>query len=162
MAGIKAEGFDYRGVIYLELMMTADGPRVIEFNARFGDPEAQVLLPRLETDFLELLRLTEARRLSEAKLSWKPGAAICVVAASGGYPGEYKTGLPIEIPEDSADTFVFHAGTKILNGRPHTSGGRVLAVTGLGRDADAARKKAYGLLERVSFEGMHYRKDIGL
>ncbi len=162
LEGIKAEGFDYRGVIYLELMMTPSGPKVIEFNARFGDPEAQVLLPRLETDFLETALAVEARALSGVRLDWKPGCAVCVVAASGGYPEKYKTGLPVSIPPDGGGTYVFHAGTKFVDGAPVTDGGRVLAVTGLGADKDEARARAYGLMKEVSFEGMHYRADIGL
>jgi phosphoribosylamine--glycine ligase len=162
LKGIKAEGLDYRGVIYIELMLTHDGPKVIEFNVRFGDPEAQVLLPRLETDFLETALAAEARRLSGVKLKWKPGAAVCVVAASGGYPEKYKTGLPMQIPPDGGGPFIVHAGTKLINGTPCTDGGRVLAVTGCADNAEEARRKAYALIERVSFEGMHYRKDIGI
>jgi phosphoribosylamine--glycine ligase len=162
LQGIKAERLDYRGVIYIELMLTPDGPRVIEFNSRFGDPEAQVLLPRLESDFLEAAVAAEARKLRGYELKWKPGAAVCVVAASGGYPEKYKTGLPMQIPPDGDDTIIFHAGTKRIDGAVCTDGGRVLAVTGCAGDAEEARRKAYAMMERVSFDGMHYRKDIGI
>lgn len=148
-------------------MVTAEGPKVIEFNARFGDPETQVVLPRLETDLLEVLEAVVEGRLAEVNLSWRQEAAVCVILASEGYPGSYPKGRVIEglfNPEEQQQrgVFLFHSGTARENGQWLTNGGRVLGVTALGDDLAAAREKAYRAIQGIRFEGMHYRKDIGL
>ena len=154
------EGHPYTGVLYAGLMITADGPQVLEFNCRFGDPEAQAILPLLEGDLVEAMAATLEGR--DPQLRWSDGAAVCVVAASGGYPGAYRTGLPIDgldaVPED---TLVFHAGTAVRGGRLVTAGGRVLNVVGMGRSLEEARARAYSGLAAITFEGMQYRTDIG-
>jgi phosphoribosylamine--glycine ligase len=161
LAGIIAEGFDYRGIVYIGLMLTGQGPKVVEYNARFGDPEAQVLLPRMESDLLEALLAAEERKLAEIHLRWKPQPAVCVAIASGGYPDEYTTGYKIKnIPGDTAESVLFHAGTALRDGAAVTSGGRVFTAAGWGADSDAARKNAYDLAGKVLFKDMHYRKDI--
>lgn len=162
-----AEGKPYRGVLYGGLMVTAEGPKVIEFNARFGDPETQVVLPRLGTDLLDVLEAVVDGRLAEMNLSWREEAAVCVILASEGYPGSYSKGRVIEGlfgPEEQQqrEVYLFHSGTARVNGQWLTNGGRVLGVTALGQDLAAARKKAYQAIEGIRFEGMHYRRDIGL
>jgi phosphoribosylamine--glycine ligase len=179
--GLAAEGRPFRGALYAGLMLTREGPRVIEFNARFGDPETQALLPLLESSLLELLwacaeptgaalpphgrgggtQPGDRPQLRELELRWRPAAACCVVAAAEGYPGSYARGIPIDLGSESPRALVFHAGTGRAGGRLVTSGGRVLAVTGLGADPERARAAAYERLSRISFEGMHYRRDIG-
>ena len=156
------EGRPYRGVLYPGLMVTADGPRVIEFNCRFGDPETQVLLPRLESDLLEVLWGVANNRLHEVELRWSADVCVGVVAASGGYPGKYETGFAIEgLSDVDPDVRVFHAGTRRSeNGTLVTAGGRVLTVVASGRTLSEARQKAYRNLERIRFRGMHYRRDI--
>ncbi len=159
---MAADGVPFRGVLYPGLMITADGPRVIEFNARFGDPETQVLLPRLESDLLEIMLACSDRTLDRADVRWRDDAAVTVVLASGGYPGAYETGKPIAgLDAVDADVLVFHAGTKRDGGRIVTSGGRVLAVTALAPTVEEARAKAYDNAARIRFDGMHYRRDIG-
>ena len=159
---MQAEGRPYRGVLYPGLMVTGDGPMVVEFNSRFGDPEAQVLLPRLESDLLEALWAVANNRLQETELRWSNDACVAVVLASGGYPGAYETGLPIEGIEDvDADVCVFHAGTRAGDGTLVTSGGRVLTIAATGATMEAAREKVYRNVDRVRFEGAHYRRDIG-
>ncbi|HYM14788.1 MAG TPA: phosphoribosylamine--glycine ligase [Dehalococcoidia bacterium] len=160
---MASEGAPFQGVLYPGLMVTADGPRVIEFNARFGDPETQVLLPRLESDLLDIMLATTDGTLGKVDVRWSAQAAVTVVLASGGYPGAYATGKVIEGLEDvEADVLVFHAGTRRTDGRRVvTSGGRVLAVTALGDTIAAAREKAYRNAARIRFEGIHYRRDIG-
>jgi phosphoribosylamine--glycine ligase len=161
---LEAEGRPYRGVLYAGIMLTRDGPKVLEFNARFGDPEAQVLLPRLSGDFLALCRaVAEGRGLPET-VAWRPDAAVCVVLASGGYPGTYATGHPITGVEAAGmrpGVTVFHAGTALRDGRLLTAGGRVLGVTALGRDLPAAIAAAYEAAGDIRFQGMHCRRDIG-
>ena len=169
LQGMAEEGYPYRGVLYCGLMLTADGPRVIEYNCRFGDPEAQVVLPLLASDALEAFEATARGGLGGAALSMKPGAAACVVLASGGYPGRYETGFPIrglDKARAERDVLVFHAGT--ASGRQEggaeeliTSGGRVLGVTGLGGDLREALDRAYEAAGRISFENMQFRRDIG-
>lgn len=169
LQGMAEEGYPYRGVLYCGLMLTADGPRVIEYNCRFGDPEAQVVLPLLASDALEAFEATARGGLRGAALSMKPGAAACVVLASGGYPGRYETGFPIrglDKARAERDVLVFHAGT--ASGRQEggaeeliTSGGRVLGVTGLGGDLREALDRAYEAAGRISFENMQFRRDIG-
>jgi len=162
LAELLRSGLDYRGIIYAGLMITREGPRVLEFNVRFGDPEAQVTLPLLETDLVDLCLATAEGTLNRLPLIHRTGAAVCVVLASAGYPGTYTTGHPITGLEDlPADTLIFHAGTRKLDGQFVTAGGRVLNVVGLGADLESARARAYASVERISFTGKHYRRDIG-
>jgi phosphoribosylamine--glycine ligase len=162
LAGIKADGIRYRGMLFPGLILTAAGPRVLEFNCRFGDPETQVLLSRLETDLLDLLEACIDGTLAQQTPRWKAGSAVCVIAASGGYPEAYETGKPIEgLGEAARDAVVFHAGTRLQDGRFLTSGGRVLGVTATGADLTEARERAYLATKAVGFEGMHFRSDIG-
>jgi len=160
LEGIKNEGFDYRGVIYIGLILTQDGPKVLEYNARFGDPETEALLPRLETEFIEIINAVIDKRLSECQLRWTNYKAVSVIMTSEGYPGAYKTGFEIDIPPTKS--IVFHAGTTINNGKTITNGGRVLAVTALGTDFDHARKTVYNDIKRMNFNGNTYRTDIGV
>jgi len=157
------ESIHYRGVLYVGLMLTPGGPKVLEYNCRLGDPETQAILPRLQTDLLEALDLAATGRLEDLALRWDGRHAVCVVLASEGYPGGCPTGRPIEgLPgEDADDAAVFHAGTRECDGRVCTAGGRVLSVTGLGATRDEARRRAYEVVERIRFEGMQYRTDIG-
>ncbi|MCF7762137.1 MAG: phosphoribosylamine--glycine ligase [Verrucomicrobia bacterium] len=164
LAGCQAEGIDFRGILYPGLMLTRDGPKVLEFNARFGDPETQIYLTRLENDLVELLEACVEGTLDRIELKWRPGASICVVMASGGYPGSYQKGCPIDGLEEAAGidgVQVFHAGTASVEGRVVTSGGRVLGVTAVGPDLKSARDTAYRGVEKIRFEGAHYRRDIG-
>lgn len=159
---MAAEGRPYRGVIYAGLMVTADGPKVLEFNARFGDPEAQPVLMMLETDLVDIMEAVIENRLNEIKIEWKNGAAICVVLASGGYPGSYARGDVIHgLDHVPPGVVVFHAGTALRDGQVVTSGGRVLGVTASGEDIPAAIELAYQGVGAISFKGMHYRRDIG-
>ncbi len=159
--GLQEEGISYQGVIYVGLMLTAKGPYVLEFNCRFGDPEAQVVVPRLESDLLEVLLAVVEGRLGEVELRWDDRAAVCVVLASGGYPGPYETGKVITgLADVPPDVLIFHAGTAQVEGRIVTSGGRVLGVTGFGKTVREAVGRAYAGVEKISFEGMHYRRDI--
>ena len=161
--GFKMDGLDYRGVLYIGLMITEEGPKVIEFNTRFGDPETQVILPRMESDLLRIMQAVTNDRLSGQEISWNKAKAVCVVLASGGYPGIYEKGeLITGLDQIEESTLVFHAGTQFINGQVVTSGGRVLGVTALGASHDEARENAYRNAERINFKGMHYRKDIGL
>lgn len=160
---MKREGRPFSGCLYFGLMLTPDGPKVIEYNCRFGDPETQVVLPRLKTDLLDIMDAVIDRKLGELEIEWDDGAAACVVAASGGYPVKYETGKLIS-GLDEAEALgatVFHAGTKCSGGACYTAGGRVLGVTATGKNLDAALSLAYKAVGRISFEGMHYRKDIG-
>lgn len=160
--GLRAEGRPFVGVLYAGLMLTADGPRVIEFNCRFGDPETQVVLPLLASDILDIFVACVEGRLADVDIHWKDGAAACVVLASGGYPGKYPTGLAIGgLDASNPDAYVFHAGTKQADGKIVTAGGRVLCVSGWGETVRAALDAAYGAVASLSFDGMHYRKDIG-
>ncbi len=160
--GLVAEGSPYRGILYAGLMLTDAGPKVIEFNARFGDPEAQVVLPRLENDLAEILMASTDGCLEKIKLRWKPGASICVIAAAPGYPGPPTKGLTVTLPQSlPPETQLFHAGTALQNERLVTSGGRVFGVTAQGPGISEARGRAYSLMEKVHFKGKQYRGDIG-
>jgi phosphoribosylamine--glycine ligase len=164
--GLAAEGRTYRGVLYFGLMLTDEGPQVLEYNARFGDPETQVLLPRLDGDWLELLHGCATGRIDDRPPSWRRDAAVCVVMAAGGYPGSYAKGLAIE-GVDAAEAHdgivVFHAGTRRdESGQLVTAGGRVLGVTALGSDLSEARRRAYAAVECIRWDGAHYRNDIAL
>jgi phosphoribosylamine--glycine ligase len=156
-------GRTFTGVLFPGLMMTPDGPRVLEFNGRFGDPETEVLLPRLESDLLEIMLATSRGSLGEVDVRWSDNAAVSVMLASGGYPGPYETGKPIDGLDDvDDDVLVFHAGTKRdAEGRLVTNGGRVLAVTAVAPTIGEARDKVYGNIDRIRFDGMQYRRDIG-
>ncbi|OPX42830.1 phosphoribosylamine--glycine ligase [Ruminiclostridium hungatei] len=164
MEAMNKEGRKFKGILYFGLMITKDGPKVIEYNARFGDPETQVVLPRLKTDLLDIFDAIIDEKLSDIKIEWSDNAAVCVIAASGGYPGKYATGFEIsglEAAEADGDTIVFHAGTTYADGRFRTAGGRVLGVTAVEENMDKAIARAYAGIEKIKFEGMHYRKDIG-
>ncbi len=161
--GLGREKRPYRGVVFAGLMITKGGVRVLEFNCRFGDPEAQVVLTRLRSDLLDLMLATVEGRLSRCTLEWDPRPAVCVVLASAGYPATSTKGVPIHGVEEAAalgDVHVFHAGTAMVDGRLVTDGGRVLGVTALGADLAAARDRAYEAVARIRFEGMQYRGDI--
>ncbi|MFA4889485.1 MAG: phosphoribosylamine--glycine ligase [Candidatus Omnitrophota bacterium] len=171
--GLAKEGIVYRGVLYAGVMLTREGPKTLEFNARFGDPETQAILPRLKSDLLEVMLATSEGRLSRVRaLEWDERPCVCVVCASGGYPGDYEKGKEISGLEEVAkmnDVMVFHAGT-VLQGTGYrvqgtekyiTSGGRVLGVTGLGDSIKEAIDTTYQAVEKINFEGMHYRRDIG-
>jgi phosphoribosylamine--glycine ligase len=153
----------YRGVLYGGLMISNNNPKVLEFNARFGDPEAQVTLPLLQTDLVDIMLAVNDNKLGNLKVEWSRDACVGVVIASGGYPGSYKTGLPISgLDELDKDIVVFHAGTKLEGKKIVTSGGRVLAVVARGKTLPEAREKVYSNITRINFKGCHYRKDIAL
>jgi len=162
--GMAAEGASFRGLLFTGLMLTEDGPKVLEFNARFGDPETEVIVPLLASDLAELLSACATGELPEAPApAWHPGAALTVVIASGGYPGHYETGVPIGgLAEAAAEggVTVFHSGTAEQDGRVVTSGGRVLSVSAVGASLGEARERAYRACSRISFAGAHYRRDI--
>lgn len=163
MRGCAVEGIDYRGLLYPGIMLTKSGPKVLEFNARFGDPETQVYLTRLENDLVELLEACVNGTLSNHELRWKPEASVCVIMASGGYPGNYPKGKVItglNAANALPHTKVFHAGTTVKNGQMVTSGGRVLGVTALGEDLKSAQAAAYVAVGKIHFEGAHFRRDI--
>jgi phosphoribosylamine---glycine ligase len=166
LRGLQAEGLHYQGVLYFGLMLTPEGPKVLEYNARFGDPETQVLLPLLENDLLELMEAVIEERLTGVTLSWRREFCACVVMASPGYPESYARGRPLLLPEDlpagwQEDVFIFHAGTSLEEGRLVTSGGRVLNVTARGPSLEAALRRVYTVVETIDFPGALYRKDIG-
>ena len=164
IAALAKEGCPYQGVLYVGLMITSAGPRVVEFNCRFGDPECQAILPRLDQDLLPVLEAVAAGRGLPASLAWRREASVCVVAASGGYPGPYDTGMPITGVEEAgrlAGVTVFHAGTARRDGVLVTAGGRVLGVQALGGDIAGAIARAYAAMDRIAFSGMHARRDIG-
>ena len=180
LKGFQEDGLDFKGVLFIGLMISEDGPKVIEFNNRFGDPETQSVLARLDSDLLDIFMAVTNNKLVEAEIRWKEDKAVCVVLASGGYPGSYEKGKLITGLDDvDEDVIVFHAGTKFAS-MPEdskcaqcaddcdmktsavvTSGGRVLGVTATGRTHEEAKAKAYDNVKRISFEGMQYRKDIG-
>ncbi|MCB9088089.1 MAG: phosphoribosylamine--glycine ligase [Calditrichae bacterium] len=161
-AALQSEGIDYRGVLYFGLMLTSGGPKVIEFNCRFGDPETQVVLPLLGSDLLEILQAVHNRTLGKLRVELKPAYAAAVVLAAGGYPDAYEKGREIRgIPENRDDLLVFHAGTRRESGRLLTNGGRVMAVTALSEASlQAATEKAYQAVAQIHFDGMHFRRDI--
>ena len=159
---MNAEGRPFKGVLYFGLMRTPDGMKVVEYNARFGDPETQVVLPMLKTDLMEIFLAVTEERLADIKIEWEDGACVCVVLASGGYPQHYEKGKPIEIGDLDEGVFLYHAGTKREGGVLKTSGGRVIGVCAKGATVAEAREKAYRNVEKIHFEGMQYRKDIGI
>ena len=161
---MNKEGRPFKGCLYFGLMITPNGPKVIEYNARFGDPEAQVVLPRLKTDLVDICEAVIDEKLSDLDIEWDNGAAACVVMASGGYPVSYKKGIEMFGLNDNGGVdgaIVYHAGTKYENGKFYTNGGRVLGVTATADTLDEALEKAYAAVEKISFEGAHYRHDIG-
>nr|MCU0482576.1 phosphoribosylamine--glycine ligase [Anaerolineae bacterium] len=159
---LAENGTPFVGVLYAGLMLTADGVKVLEFNARFGDPETQVILPLLDTDLYEILSACADGRLAEMQIHWKNAFCATVVLASGGYPASYPKGLQIHgLDSQSDDVMVFHAGTTFQNAQTVTSGGRVLAVSATGDTLKSALDKSYAHIEHIHFDGMHYRKDIG-
>ncbi len=162
---LQSNAVTFRGLLFPGLMLTAHGPRVLEFNCRFGDPETQAILPRLKSDLVELLEACIDGNLAAAKIEWDQRVAVTVVMASGGYPERYETGKVISgLPEcaQMSDVHVFHAGTRRETGATVTAGGRVLAITALGKNAEAARARAYEAVAKIHFEGCHYRSDIAL
>ena len=161
---MKKEGRPFKGCLYFGLMMTPNGPKVIEYNARFGDPEAQVVLPRLKTDLVDICEAVIDEKLADLDIEWYDGAAACVVMASGGYPVAYKKGVEMFGLDENGQVdgaIVYHAGTKYENGRFYTNGGRVLGVTAKAATLDEALAKAYAAVNKISFEGAHFRTDIG-
>ena len=158
---MNAEGRKFKGCLYFGLMRTDKGMKVIEYNSRFGDPETQVVLPMLKTDLLDIFEAVTEERLSDVKIEWEDGACVCVVLASGGYPVSYAKGKEISVG-DIKDATLVHAGTAVNDGKLVTNGGRVLGVVARGKDVEEARKKAYSAVEQVSWDSMHYRKDIGI
>lgn len=164
MDAMAAEGRSFTGIMFVGLMLTSDGPKVLEYNARFGDPEAQVVLPRMKNDIIDVMEACIDGRLDEIELEFEDNAAVCVILASDGYPVKYEKGLPItgfEAFDGKDDYFCFHAGTKLTDGKIVTNGGRVLGITALGKDLSEARKKAYGAVDWISFDNKYYRHDIG-
>ncbi len=159
---MQSEGRPFKGVLYFGLMMTQNGVKVIEYNCRFGDPETQVVLPRLKTDLVDIMEAVIDEKLSEIEIEWEDNAAVCVVMASGGYPVSYKKGFEITGLNNVGDLTVFHAGTAIKDGKIVTNGGRVLGVTAVGSDLDEAIKNAYDGVSKISFEGEFHRNDIGI
>ncbi len=157
------EGRPFRGVLFAGLMISPDGkPKTIEFNCRFGDPETQVVLPRLKTDLLDIFVASVNGRLSDLEIEWSDESAVCVVLAAGGYPGPYEKGLPITGLDQVKHSMVFHAGTTLRDGKTVTNGGRLLGVTALGSDIHEARAKAYADIEHIQYEGRQYRTDIAM
>jgi phosphoribosylamine--glycine ligase len=162
--GLAADGIPYQGFLYIGLMLTNSGPKVLEFNCRLGDPEAQAILARLDFDLAEILSDVAAGRLDPSNLRWKPGASACVVLTSGGYPGKFENGKRINgltTMERITGVKVLHAGTKLVGQTVLTNGGRVLGVTAAATSIEAALASAYEAVSKIHFEGMHYRKDIG-
>ena len=163
MNAMNAEGFTFKGVLYVGLMLTEKGPKVVEYNARFGDPETQVVLPLLDSDLMEIMMAVRNQTLSELDIQWKKESAACIVLASGGYPGKYEGGKVITGMNDAEETgaTVYHAGTKAVDGNIVTAGGRVLGVTALGENLRAAVDSAYAAARKIHFDGVHMRSDIG-
>jgi phosphoribosylamine--glycine ligase len=161
--GLHDRGIAFRGILYVGLMLTAEGLKVLEFNVRFGDPETQVILPRLKNDLVDVLMAIADERLADVSLSWDRRPALAVVMASRGYPGRAEVGAPIKgLPDvDDSDAMVFHAGTDLKNDQLVTAAGRVLSITALGETLAMARRKVYDVVSRVQFDGMQFRKDIG-
>ena len=161
---MRSEGRPFKGCLFFGLMLTENGPKVIEYNARFGDPETQVVLPRLKTDLLEIFEAVIDGKLADIDIEWTDESCACVVMASGGYPGSYRKNIEIkglDINGGCDDAVIYHAGTRFEDGKFYTSGGRVLGITALGKDIDEALEKAYSAVRKINFEGAQYRKDIG-
>ena len=164
IAAMKAEGREFKGVLFVGLMLTPDGPKVLEFNARFGDPEAQVVIPRLENDIIDVMEACADGTLDKIDLKFADNAAVCVMLASDGYPQSYEKGFEIRGLENFKDKdgyYVFHSGTKFKDGKVVTNGGRVIGVTAIGPDLVSARKNAYEATEWIDFDNKYMRHDIG-
>ena len=161
LEGIKAENMDFAGFIFFGLMITKKGVYLLEYNMRLGDPETQVILPLLESDFIDILNSGLNKELDKIEVKWSSKSTCCVVLASGGYPKEYEKGYEIKGISDVKD-LVFIAGAKEKDGKLYTSGGRVLNVVGIGNDLEEARKKAYSSVEKIDFKDKYFRKDIGV
>ena len=163
MQAMNAEGRTFKGCLYFGLMLTPKGPKVIEYNCRFGAPETQVVLPLLKTDLLTVMQAVHDETLSELSVEFSDEAAACVIVASGGYPKAYQKGCVMDFgkAEELSDVIVYHAGTALKDGKLVTSGGRVLGVTATGKDLETALQKAYAAVEEIHFDGAFYRKDIG-
>ena len=161
LAAMRAEGCPFKGCLYFGLMITPGGPKVIEYNCRFGDPETQVVLPLLKTDLLTIMQAVENETLSEVRVEWADGAAACVILASGGYPGSYEKGKKITIPALAQDVICYHAGDKQTDSGLVTNGGRVLGITATAPALKQALEKAYAAAETIEFEGKYMRHDIG-
>ena len=163
MAAMKSEGRPFKGVLFVGLMLTPDGVKVLEYNARFGDPEAQVVLPRMKSDILDIMEACVEGRLDEVELEFEENAAVCVVLASDGYPLDYEKGKEVTVKEgfDKNGLYLYHAGTRLVDGKVVTAGGRVFGVTATGKDLKEARKRAYKATELVEFENKYMRTDIG-
>ncbi|MFN4227802.1 MAG: phosphoribosylamine--glycine ligase [Candidatus Ratteibacteria bacterium] len=162
LKGLEKENIDYRGVLYFGLMITNKGPYVLEYNVRFGDPETQVILPRMEGDLVEVVESIIEGNLNKIGIKWKEEKSLCVILASKGYPGEYEKGKEIKNIDRVKDVILFHAGTKIENGKILTDGGRVLGICSIDINFEKLREKVYKAAKTIDFEGKHYRKDIGL
>lgn len=160
--GFKKDELDYKGVLFVGLMITKEGPKVLEFNVRFGDPETQVVLTRLETNLVDIIESILEGRLNKINIKWSESKTVCVVLTSKGYPENYEKGIVINGLNDIDDAIVFHSGTKKIDENIVTNGGRVLGVTSIGNTLEDAIEKAYKNIEKIKFEGMHYRKDIGV
>ncbi len=163
LEGIKKENMDYKGIIFIGLMITKNGPKVLEYNVRFGDPETQVVLPRLETDLIKIFEHIVDEKLNDIDIKWSKNHAVCVILASGGYPDKYKKGIAIEgLDNIDNDLLVFHSGTAEEENKIVTNGGRVIGVVGIGKNTIDARKKVYENIDKIQFNESFYRKDIGL
>lgn len=163
LKGFQEDGLEFRGILFVGLMMTPDGEKVLEYNCRFGDPETQSVLMRLETDLSEIMMAITEDRLSEVEIKYSEDAAVCVILASGGYPEEYEKGKIITgLSDVDDDIVVFHSGTKFIDEKVATNGGRVLGVCAKGNTVEEAGKRVYANIDKIQFEGMHYRKDIGV
>ncbi|QUH30519.1 phosphoribosylamine--glycine ligase [Vallitalea guaymasensis] len=165
LKAMKSEGRPFTGIMFFGLMLTEKGPKLLEYNARFGDPEAQVVLPRLQTDLVDIFEYAIEGKLNEIDVKWDDKAAVCVILASGGYPVKYEKGYEIkglQAQKNKDDVIVFHAGTKKVDDKIITNGGRVLGLTAIGKDIDEARDIAYKTVEEVDFTNKHFRKDIGI
>lgn len=164
MHAMNKEGRTFKGVLYFGLMLTKDGPKVVEYNCRFGDPETQVVLPLLKTDLFTIMRAVHDEKLADLDIEWSDEAAACIMEASGGYPESYKKGYEIHGLDENGQhpgVYVYHSGTKKENGKFYTNGGRVLGIMATGRDLKEALVKAYAAVDEIGFENMHYRHDIG-
>ncbi|MET0556970.1 MAG: phosphoribosylglycinamide synthetase C domain-containing protein, partial [Vicinamibacteria bacterium] len=162
--GLDAEGRRYQGVLYAGLMMTDAGPKVLEYNARFGDPETQVIMARMKSDIVPVLKGVADGQLGDVKMEWTKEPAVCVVLAAGGYPNEVETGKEVKglaALKGLPDLQVFHAATALRDGKVVTVGGRVLGITALGQNLDAAVQRAYDAADKIHFDGMQFRRDIG-
>ena len=161
LAAMRAEGCPFKGCLYFGLMITPNGPKVIEYNCRFGDPETQVVLPLLKTDLLTIMQAVENEMLADVDVQWSDGAAACVILASGGYPGSYAKGKEITIPALAQDVICYHAGDKLEENKLVTNGGRVLGITATAPALRQALEKAYAAADTIEFEGKYMRHDIG-